>query len=638
MEIADLEARALDGDQRAIEELIHIYETNGPDKNEELAVYWRKELENIQVSENNNDQTVVDTSEVNSQNFSNNPSGLCANLGKILEWRKKWISGGYSKEMLVSLQSEADNPYAQWSCARQLLKAYPTNAFSYYEEAQKILLPYIDHVEINHDCYDLLIETGDLFESQKKYDDAFRLYMQAHELSTAKIDTTSSWKLLHLYQKSLGCSRDDARIEQLEQELISSHPKNPEELYRLMIEIYLFGNKVNAGICAQYLLNPAVLAQNVIWRPCAEIMLHFCNMQGDKGTVPSSTDVQEFMMQYKGDQYIDTLKALVADKAIVLSQLSENDSDKYWITHADNCKTALKEMNESGSKVIPANWYPLSLEASSAAAEEARVIEKKRKSEELKKNEQEKVEEQKRIEQENAEKLKRIEQEKAEEEKKEQKKKRRHSLIKIVIVILAVAAVFGIKTYQNRIIRIDPFEYLHVTFQGTDGNETVDYTFDYDAISKDTGKLVSSEDVLINILSDGENLNNNDTVRIEILSTSALEKHGIVFSKTTEDFPVPELSDESTSSETADSSSQTTTEIPEDTLENTSEKTVTVLVDRLNIRTQPTTGSKSLGHAANGATYYYSDVVENGGYTWYQIGDGEWIADKNGEYLSVTGN
>lgn len=81
-----------------------------------------------------------------------------------------------------------------------------------------------------------------------------------------------------------------------------------------------------------------------------------------------------------------------------------------------------------------------------------------------------------------------------------------------------------------------------------------------------------------------------------------------------------------------------TVSAPAETTASTEEKTITVLVDRLNIRTEPSTSAESVGHAENGATYTFSNVVFNEGYTWYQISDGNWIADQNGEWLAASGN
>lgn len=81
-----------------------------------------------------------------------------------------------------------------------------------------------------------------------------------------------------------------------------------------------------------------------------------------------------------------------------------------------------------------------------------------------------------------------------------------------------------------------------------------------------------------------------------------------------------------------------TVSAPAETTASAEEKTITVLVDRLNIRAEPSTSAESVGHAENGATYTFSSVVFNEGYTWYQISDGNWIADQNGEWLAVSGN
>ena len=61
--------------------------------------------------------------------------------------------------------------------------------------------------------------------------------------------------------------------------------------------------------------------------------------------------------------------------------------------------------------------------------------------------------------------------------------------------------------------------------------------------------------------------------------------------------------------------------------------TVTVKVDRLNIRTSPTKDAPSLGKAENGKTYEVLEIKEAEGYTWYKIGDNQWIAD-DGTWLT----
>ena len=66
-------------------------------------------------------------------------------------------------------------------------------------------------------------------------------------------------------------------------------------------------------------------------------------------------------------------------------------------------------------------------------------------------------------------------------------------------------------------------------------------------------------------------------------------------------------------------------------------RTVTVLVDKLNIRTEPSTSAESVGHAERGTEYEYTDAVVSDGYVWYHLADGNWIADQGGEWLSVSG-
>ena len=64
---------------------------------------------------------------------------------------------------------------------------------------------------------------------------------------------------------------------------------------------------------------------------------------------------------------------------------------------------------------------------------------------------------------------------------------------------------------------------------------------------------------------------------------------------------------------------------------------VTVNVDRLNIRTTPSTSGTSLGKAVSGFTYDVYEITSGEGYTWYRIGEGQWIAD-NGSWVSYNKN
>ena len=541
MDIEDLEEYALDGDKDAIKELIHIYETgDGVEKNEALAEHWRNELAEIEASESEGSSDSADSSEADHSDNAPESGNSADAQAQILSWRSEWESGDYSRKMIAALQGQTDNPYAQWSCGRQLRKASADTALSYYERAQSLLSPYIDQPEINKDFYSLLVETGDLDASLGKEEDAFRLYMQAHELSTAKTDPTSSLRLLDCYQNERGCTRDESRIERLEQELISTGSGNPEVLYRLMVEFYLSGDKLKAGLCAQYYLTSPELSQNPVWRSCAEIMLHFCQMPGDKGTVPSAEDVKAAENAGEGNAYVDTLKVLFADPASDTASLSEAEADEYWKTYSDDCNAALKEMNETGSQVIPANWAPLKKKAGDASAAFASRLEAKQRAEEQKRIALEKEEEEKRAAEERQRKDA-LKQKNAEERSKKLAKVRKGVIRLVVIVAIAAAAVFGIRAYLNRVISVDPFKYLSVSFEGIDGYGETDYTFDYDALAKDTVRDVESGSVTFSVSPQGSGLHNGDTVAVTVTPTKSLEDSRISFTGTESDYTVSGL-------------------------------------------------------------------------------------------------
>ena len=65
--------------------------------------------------------------------------------------------------------------------------------------------------------------------------------------------------------------------------------------------------------------------------------------------------------------------------------------------------------------------------------------------------------------------------------------------------------------------------------------------------------------------------------------------------------------------------------------------TVTVKVNGLNIRSSASIGAGKVGSAVNGQTYDVFSTTSSGGYTWYQIGEGKWIAD-NGSWVTYTAN
>lgn len=70
--------------------------------------------------------------------------------------------------------------------------------------------------------------------------------------------------------------------------------------------------------------------------------------------------------------------------------------------------------------------------------------------------------------------------------------------------------------------------------------------------------------------------------------------------------------------------------------------TVTVEADEINIRDYNSTDSDIVGTARKGETYKVYSIsypnVYTGGYTWYNIGELEFIADKDGEWVEYTEN
>lgn len=65
--------------------------------------------------------------------------------------------------------------------------------------------------------------------------------------------------------------------------------------------------------------------------------------------------------------------------------------------------------------------------------------------------------------------------------------------------------------------------------------------------------------------------------------------------------------------------------------------TAVVNVDQLNIRSFASTSASSVGYAEYGKTYNVLSQTTNGGYTWYQIGENQWIADVSGKWVTYTG-
>lgn len=70
-------------------------------------------------------------------------------------------------------------------------------------------------------------------------------------------------------------------------------------------------------------------------------------------------------------------------------------------------------------------------------------------------------------------------------------------------------------------------------------------------------------------------------------------------------------------------------------LESTSIGKVVVNVTDLNIRSSASTSGSLVGNAEEGKTYYVFETASDDSYTWYRIGEDQWIAD-DGSWLTYT--
>lgn len=62
-----------------------------------------------------------------------------------------------------------------------------------------------------------------------------------------------------------------------------------------------------------------------------------------------------------------------------------------------------------------------------------------------------------------------------------------------------------------------------------------------------------------------------------------------------------------------------------------------IVEDLINVRTEPDTSAPILGVVETGTEHDVFEVRESGGYTWYRIGDQQWIADSGG-WITYTEN
>lgn len=66
--------------------------------------------------------------------------------------------------------------------------------------------------------------------------------------------------------------------------------------------------------------------------------------------------------------------------------------------------------------------------------------------------------------------------------------------------------------------------------------------------------------------------------------------------------------------------------------------TVTIKADKINIRDLESTNGNIVGTVEKGSTYKVYSITRNSDYTWYNIGELEFIADNDGQWLTYTEN
>ena len=137
----------------------------------------------------------------------------------------------------------------------------------------------------------------------------------------------------------------------------------------------------------------------------------------------------------------------------------------------------------------------------------------------------------------------RKEQIQAEKDKKEAEKKQKIKKIsKVLIPILVVALVIycGISAFSNRTIKINPFDYITVTFNGIEGYAYPTAELDIESIEATTHRTMVDTDVEISFDQES-NLSNGDTITITIEGTDTLKQHQLALSKTTNTYTVKDL-------------------------------------------------------------------------------------------------
>lgn len=61
-----------------------------------------------------------------------------------------------------------------------------------------------------------------------------------------------------------------------------------------------------------------------------------------------------------------------------------------------------------------------------------------------------------------------------------------------------------------------------------------------------------------------------------------------------------------------------------------------MITDKLRIRAKPNTESEIVGHAEKNRTYEILDIVQGGDYTWYKIGEDQYIASREGDWTRMN--
>lgn len=111
------------------------------------------------------------------------------------------------------------------------------------------------------------------------------------------------------------------------------------------------------------------------------------------------------------------------------------------------------------------------------------------------------------------------------------------------------------------------------------------------------------------------------------LSMIGIETHFSSETITTTADPSPTITASASTSPESTATSETT--------ENAALGKITITIDRINIRSTPSTASDSAGTVNQNETYDYYETTESEGYTWYRIGENQWIADA-GDWVSIN--